>query len=167
MPTLEAGSRLDNIAKSVNVFLDINVKQALGFTVYYAGQDRIGTLPKRWVEADLIILGAIDIVHTGPGSQLAVWKECAVNLNCFEQLETGSAGSNLYTLVTMADQVREKFLISTAIPVSDYATPGLPRVGGLMVWESSTLSEVPTAPDAGIRQINIRVPLRYHEVLIL
>lgn len=164
MATLEAGSRLENIAKSINVFINTKLTQGFGYTVYYMGQDRIGTLPKRWVEADLMILNAIDIVSTGPGQKLSVWKECAINLNCFEQAETGTGGSNLYALMTMAEKVREVFLPGTGIPIRDYAAVGTPQVGALMVWEMPVLTDVPTAPDAGIVQINVRVPLRYHEV---
>lgn len=164
MATLEAGSRLENIAKSVHVFIRTRIAQGLAITVYYMGQDRVGNLSRQWVEADLMMLNAIDTVSTGPGEKLSVWKECIININCFEQLAVGSGVSNPYTLMTMSERVREVFLPTTAIPILDHAVLGTPQVGALMVWEMPVLSDVPTAPGSGIGQINIRVPLRYHEV---
>ena len=163
---LEAGSRLDNISKSVNVHVKAQVETALAYTVYYAGQDRLGTLPTRWVEADLIP-GAAIAEPMGAGGDLSIWTECFLNLNCFERMETVLGAPNLYSLITMAENVRNKFLIGTAITIRDYATIGTPVAGALMVWERPMLTEVPVVPDSGIKQINISVPLRYHEILSL
>ena len=165
MPTLEAGSRLDNITKSVNAYVQMHLKTGLGYTVYYAGQDRIGTLPTRWVEADLIPASAIDTVMGAPGGGLSIWTECFLNLNCYEQMETGLGTTNIYSLITMVESIRSRFLVGSAIDVKDYGTAGTPWAGALMVWERPEITEVPIVPDAGIKQINISVPLRYHEVI--
>lgn len=167
MPTLEAGSKLSNITRSVNVFVNAQIRVALGYTIYYMGQDRVGTLPKRWVEAELMVGEALDLIKNAPGGALSVWRECWLNLNCFEQLETGTGSTNLYSLTEMAEAVRGVFLPTTGIPVYDYATSGTPYAGALMVWEPSPARAIATAPDAGISQINVRVPLRYHEVFML
>lgn len=166
MAILEAGSRLDNITKSVNAYVKAEIATALGYTVYYQGQDRMGALPARWVEADLVPAGAIDTPMMA-GGDLSIWTECFLNLNCFEQIETGLGTTNLYALITMAEAIRQKFLITTGVTVRDYATAGNPVAGALMVWERPSLTEVPIVPDAGIKQINISVPLRYHEVIQL
>lgn len=167
MPTLEAGSRLDNITKSVNVYVNTNVATALSLTVYYQGQDRLGTLPARWVEADFIPGSGIAGVMSAPGAGLSTWTECFLNLNCYERTESGLATTNLYGLISMVESVRQKFLVGTGITIRDYATAGNPVSGALMVWERPEVTEVPIVPDAGIKQINISVPLRYHEVIQL
>lgn len=167
MPTLEAGSRLDNIVKSVNVYCNAQIATVLGYTVYYMGQDRIGTLPTRWVEADFIPGSGIDIVMGAPGGKLSTWTESFLNLNCYGQLETGTGAPNLYTLITMVEAIRQKFLVTTGITVRDYGTSGNPVAGALMVWERPSVTEVPVVADSGIKQINISVPLRYHEVINL
>lgn len=182
MPSLEAGSRLDNIVKSVNVYVSTQIATGLGLTVYYMGQGRIGTLPQRWVEVDLLPGDAIDGVMTGRES-VSQWTQGILNINCFEKLEVGAGTTNLYTLITMVENVRSKFLVTTAIDVKDYATTGSPWAGALMVWERPEVTEVPIVQDAGIKQINISevpivqgagikqinisVPLRYHEVIEL
>lgn len=165
MAILEAGSRLDNISKSVNAYVQTYIKTGLGYTVYYAGQDRIGTLPARWVEADLIPGSGIADVMAAPDGGLSTWVEAFLNLNCFEHIETGTGAPSLYALITMAESIRQKFLITTGITVRDYATAGNPVAGALMVWERPNLTEVPVVADSGIKQINISVPLRYHEVI--
>jgi len=164
MPTLGAGSRLDNIAKSVNVHVQTQLVADLGYTVYYAGQDRLGRLPTRWVEADLIPGSAIAAVSTGSGGDTFTWTECFLNLNCFEQTEVGTGAPNIYTLITMVENIRSRFLVGSAIQVHDYASAGTAWVGALMVWERPSVTEVPVTPDSGIKQINISVPFRYHEV---
>ena len=167
MPTLESGSRLDNITKSVNVYVNTQLVTGLGYTVYYMGQDRLGTLPTRWVEADFIPGSGIAGIMAAPGGGVSTWVEMFLNLNCYEQMETGLGATNIYTLITMVDAVRQKFLITTAITVRDYATAGNPVSGALMVWERPDVTEVPIVPDSGIKQINISVPMRYHEVISL
>jgi len=162
MPSLEAGSRLDNITTSVNVYVRQEIANGLGHTVYYQGQERVGDLPERWVEADLIPASAVSEVMTGSGT-LTTWVECLLNLNCYERFGTGN--TNLYTLINMVEDVRSKFLVSTGIPVYDYDTAGKPWVASLMVWGRSDVNEVPVASDTGVKQINISVPLRYYEVI--
>jgi hypothetical protein len=164
MAILEAGSRLDNISKSINAFVRQEITTELAYPVYYMGQDRLGALPIRWVEADFIPASAIDMVMAAPGGGLSTWTECFLNMNCFEQTETGIGTSNLYSLITMVETIRQKFLVTTAIPVRDYGTSGNPQVAVLMVWERPSVTEVPIVPDAGIKQTNISVPMRYHEI---
>lgn len=167
MAILESGSRWDNITKSVNVYVQTHLKTGLGYTVYYAGQDRIGKLPARWVEADLIPGSGIAGIMSAPDGGLSTWVEALLNLNCYEQMETGTGAPNLYTLVTMVESIRSRFLVGSAIDVKDYGTAGNPWAGALMVWERPEITEVPTVPDAGIKQVNISVPLRYHETISL
>lgn len=167
MPILEAGSRLDNITKSVNVYVNTNVATALSLTVFYQGQDRLGTLPTRWIEADFLPAAAIDTVMSAPGGGLSTWTECFLNLNCYERIETGLGTGNIYTLIATVEAVRQKFLVTTGITVRDYNTAGNPVAGVLMVWERASVTEVPIVPDAGIKQINISVPMRYHEIINL
>ena len=167
MPILEAGSRLDNITKSVNAYVNTNVATALSLAVYYQGQDRLGTLPTRWIEADFLPAAAIDTVMSAPGGGLSTWTECFLNLNCYERIETGLGTGNIYTLIATVEAVRQKFLVTTGIPVRDYNTVGNPVAGALMVWERPSVAEVPIVPDAGIKQINISVPMRYHEIINL
>jgi len=167
MPTLEAGSRFDNIMKSVNVYVRDQLVTGLGYTVYYMGQDRIGTLPRRWVEVDLLPGDGVGDLMIAGGEALSTWTQAILNINCFEQIETGTGAPNLYALITMVESIRNKFLVTTAIPVQDYATAGNPWSGALMVWERPEVTEVPTVPDANLKQINISVPLRYHEVINL
>lgn len=166
MATLGAGSRLDNITRSVNVYVNTNIATALGYTVYYAGQDRVGTLPQRWVEADLIPGSGIADVMAAPGG-LSTWTEAFLNLNCYERIATGTGATNLYSLISMVETIRQQFLVTTGISVQDYTQGGAGYVGALMVWERPSVVEVPVVPDAGIKQINISVPLRYHEVIAL
>lgn len=166
MATLYAGSKLDNITKSVNVYVDAQIATALGYTVYYMGQDRIGTLPQRWVEADLIPGSGIAEVMAAPGG-LSTWTEAFLNLNCYEHIATGTGTTNLYALVSMVEAIRQKFLVTTAITVRDYGTAGNPVSGAMMVWERPVVTEVPIVPDSGIKQINISVPFRYHETILL
>lgn len=167
MPTLEAGSRLDNITKSINVFVQSQIVTGLGHKVFYMGQDRLDTLPTRWVEADFIPGAGIEVIMSAPGGGVSTWTECFLNINCFEQMETGIGTPNLYALITMVETIRQKFLIGTGIPIRDYGTAGNPVAGALMVWERPNVTEVPIVPDAGIKQINISVPFRYHEVIQL
>ena len=167
MPILEAGSRLDNITKSVNVYVNTNVATALSLTVFYQGQDRLGTLPTRWIEADFLPAAAIDTVMSAPGGGLSTWTECFLNLNCYERIETGLGTGNIYTLIATVEAVRQKFLVTTGITVRDYNTAGNPVAGALIVWERPSVTEVPIVPDAGIKQINISVPMRYHEIINL
>lgn len=167
MPTLEAGSKLNNITKSVNAYVKTHLATGLGYTVYYAGQDRVGSLPAKWVEADLVPGSGIAALMAAPGAGLSTWVECFLNLNCYERMETGLGTSNLYSLITMAETIRGRFLVGAGIDVKDYDTSGNPWAGAMMVWERPELTEVPVAPDAGIKQINISVPLRYHEVISL
>lgn len=162
MPSLEAGSRLDNITTSINVYVQQEIATGLGLTVYYQGQDRVGNLPQRWVEADLIPASALGEVMTGSGT-LTTLVQCMLNLNCYERFGTGN--TNLYTLINMVEDIRSKFLVSTAIPVYDYDTAGKPWAASLMVWDRSDVNEVPVAFDTGVKQINISVPLRYYEII--
>lgn len=164
MASLEAGSRLDNISKSVNVYVQTHLATGLGYTVYYAGQDRIGTLPTRWVEADLIPGSGIADVMTYVNEGTSTWTECFLNLNCFEQVETGTGTPNIYSLITMVETIRGRFLVGAAIDIKDYGAVGTPWAGALMVWERPSVTEVPVVPDSGVKQINISVPFRYHEV---
>lgn len=167
MPTLEAGSKFSNITKSVNAYVRTHLVTGLGYTVYYAGQDRVGSLPARWVEADLIPGSGLAGVMAASDEGLSTWVECFLNFNCYEQMETGIGTSNLYSLITMVERIRERFLVGSAIDIKNYDTAGAPWAGSLMVWERPDITEVPIAPDSGIKQINISVPLRYHEVITI
>ena len=167
MASLEAGSRLDNITKSVNAFVRTHVSVGLGYTVYYMGQDRTGTLPRRWVEVDLLPGDGVGDLMTAPGNSISTWTQCILNINVFEHQETGTGAPNLYALIGMVENVRHKFLITTAIPVYDYGAVGTPWAGALMIWGRPDVNEIPVVPDSGIQQINISVPLRYHEVINL
>src|SRR5688500_20174235 len=119
MASLEAGSRLDNITKSVNAFVRTHVSVELGYTVYYMGQDRTGTLPRRWVEVDLLPGdGAWDLM-TGPGNSISTWTQCIFNINVFEHQETGTGARNRDALIGKGEYVRHNCLITTAIPVYD------------------------------------------------
>ena len=164
MPTLEAGSRFDNIARSVNVYVRDQLVTGLGYTVYQE-QDRTGTLPDRWIEVDLLPGDGVGDLTPGPGYGVSTWVQCLLNINCYEHLETGVAGTNLYALIDVVENVRHRFLATTSIPIHDYATVGHPWVGALMIWGRPEVTEIRVAPDAGIRQVNISVPLRYHEVV--
>lgn len=164
MPTLEAGSRYDNINKSMNSFVSTNIATGLSQTVYYMGQGRLGTLPQRWIEIDMIPGSQVAEVKGMPDSGHAVWTELFLNINTFEQITSGLSQVNIYAMASLVDNIRELFEISASIPVYDYDAVGTPLAGGLMVWASPSIREIPTPQDAGFRQVNISVPLRYHSI---
>ena len=165
MPTLEAGSRYGNIIKSINAFVDAQIRVGLGQTVYFEDEGRLGNLPQRWIEIDFIegeqvgeILGYVDGGHT-------TFTECYLNINVFEQVESGTTQTNVYTVYTLIDNIREMFEVPCGITVYDYGTVGNPVAGRLTTWVSPMVRRIATPPDAGIKQFNISVPLRYHSVV--
>lgn len=166
MATLEAGSRLDNIEKSINAHLNTNIATGLGLRVYYSGAGRFGDLPARWVESDTIFGSAIDNVMTHGTTAYSVMTELFLNLNFFERTDSGLSLSAIYGLLTIVDNARQIYSINSTIPVHDYATAGKPLAGGLTVWEPPDMRRIATPPEAGLRQINLSVPLRYYAVTI-
>ncbi len=160
MPTIEAGSLYVNIAKSVNAYIQAKLVTVLGLTVYYEGANRAGTLPQRWVEAYLTPGVAVQEPRTAGYKKHSTWLECYLNLNFFEQ--ELSAPSNLYTLMGMVDSVRAHFDYNASIPINDYGVVGTPKRSALRVLEVPVARAVPIDQSSGIKQINLSVPMRYH-----
>lgn len=165
MPTLETGSRYDDIHKSVNAYIDANIRVALGHTVYYMGIGRTGALPKKWIEADLIPASPVQSpIVAGPQSYSS-WMECYLNLNFFQLTDEGTGTANVYALITMVDDVRSYFEYNASIPIRDYNTVGTPIVGYLRVLEKPDVNPMELDTRIGARQINVSVSLRHHEVV--
>lgn len=161
MPTLEAGSRYDNIKRSVNAHLVTNVATALSVVVYYDRQGRQGSLPAQWVEAHLITTSyQSDVIVAGWQSH-STHAECYLNLNLFEKIDSGLGLVGIYGLDTLADNVRQVYELGSTVVVYDYATVGNPAAGHLRVLERPSVREIDTPADMGARQTNISVPMRY------
>ena len=164
MATLEAGSRYDNQVKSINTYIDAQLRTGLGLSVYYEDQDRVGALPADWVEIDLTFGGQRRPVNTAPGEKLEVYTEFVVNINCFREQAQYAASDTVYTLYTMVTNIKQLFEIGTVIPVYDYGTVGNPWAGRMTVEESPRVQELSNEDDEALKQVNISVTLMHHSV---
>ena len=167
MPTLEAGSKPVNIMKSINAFVDAQIRVGLGLTVYYEGQGRLGSLPSTWVESFIIPGAYVGPLMVAGSNSHSLWNECFLNLNVFQKLDSPNQGlANIYALSDTVTDIKALFGHQTVISVRDYDTSGTPVVDGLRVVEPPIPRPVPTPPDMGVAQMNLSVPLRHHQVMI-
>lgn len=166
MPTLDAGSRDNNILRSIFSFVSTEIVTGLSIPIYFRGQGRIGNQDDEWIEIDFIRGSQTRPVDHGPSSKLVAEVEVFLNLNYFKTVESGIDMANLYKFDSSIADIRQIFDINQTIPVYDYDTGGNPQDGGLRVWAKPEVREIPTPVDTGVRQMNISVPLRYNEVTL-
>ena len=165
MPTLEAASRYDNILKSIVAFSESAIKTALGITVFYFYTDpEEQFMPARWIELEVIPAGPIGVSMPMGAGSISTLHECYININCFENAESGLAQVNIFTLASLVDDVRALFEVGAAIPIYDYQVSGYPRVGALSSWENPRINPVVTPESSGIRQINVSAPMRFYSI---
>ena len=168
MPTLDAGSRYDNIRRSVDSYVRANVETPLALRIYYMNQSIPQAIvqPVRWATVVFIDLGQIEEVRGAGAGSVSAWSEGTIDFNLYEKSDaTGGGEVNLYTLGTLATNISQKFEIGTHIPVYDYNAVGTPHVNVLRVHERPRARPIDT-PGLGIRQISLSVPLRYYAVII-
>lgn len=166
MPTLEAGSRADNLKKSAYAHVHTAIQVGLGIQVYYLGQSRQGTLPQKWVDAALMPGVQIGPIREGGVGKKASYTESYLNLNCFFKIESGISTLGIYGIDTMKDDVRQRFEVGTSILVYDYSVVEKPFAGMMRVLDRPVVRDIETAQGSGIAQANISIPLRYFESTI-
>ncbi len=166
MSVIAPESRIVNIKRSLFTYIKI-FAAAHDYTVYYEHAGRSGTLPQSWLEVTLLPGASVSPLRPAGDGMVVSQIEFYLNINCFERDSSGVSTQNIYGLASTVDAVRERFAIGTGVPIYDYATSGNPQVGALMIWEMPSINVIPTASDAGLRQLNVSVPFRYDETVTI
>lgn len=167
MAAVASNSRLDNIERSINVYVQANIEIGLGVKVIYDRAERgnkpiVEPLPVRWVDLQPMPLSAQTIVFRSSTGRRAARTEYLLNINCFEQDDARfEGGATIYTLSTLVDDVRDLFVPDSSIIIRDYNTVGDPAVGALTVVGIPPVTEVPTAADLAVTQVNLSVTFSY------
>lgn len=163
MPTLTPATRLDNIERSLNVYIEANIKVGMGLVVIYPRSQRTQVMPAHWVMVDYQKLAPLSTVwQSGTGIRGALTDHVVV-LNIFEKDDDRKAGggSTVYTLPGLASTISDFFSTNATVSVRDYAAVGTPVVGSLRGIGFPDVLSVPTPIDAGITQLNISARLQY------
>jgi hypothetical protein len=166
VPTLDPGSRDDNLKKSVYAHVHNTIQVGLGIQAYYLGQSRQGLLPQKWVEVALMPGVQIGPIRDGGVGITSSYTESYLNINCFFVMESGISTLGIYGIDTMKADVRQRFDIPAYISIYDYTNVSKPLCGTLRVLERPKVRDMPTATGSGIEHANISVPLRYFETTI-
>ena len=163
---LLAPSRLSNIERSLNVYLDSQLVTLSGYTVLFPRETWPNdTMPGQWMEVSYIPVSEefpTTRVQVGWGtSRLLV-----VNVNCFEQRQEqiGQAGglAHQYTVSSMVDTVQDVLGPRAVMPLRDYATAGFPTVA-YFGWRGVSSRRVPVDITLGLEQWNVSATLAYPE----
>jgi hypothetical protein len=168
MPTVEAGSRQENIARSVDAYIRTHIEVGLSTTVYYENQYVPTSVirPSYWIEPTLNYLGQVSQLSR-KGSGFQAWVNYALDFNIIEQTDAiGVAQVNRYALRRLATDVSEVFEVGVVVPIFDYDTVGSPWAGGLSVNEKPQIVAAQTPDDQVVRQIDVRVTLEMIAVTV-
>lgn len=168
MPTVEAGSRQDNIMRSVDAYIRANIEVALSTTVYYEGQYVPPgiDMPDYWIVPTLNYLGQTSqVMRKGDG--FLAWVEYALDFNVMQNTDAiGVAQVNRYAHRRLATDVSEAFEVGIVIPIFDYDTLGFPWAAGLSVVEKPQIVAAQTPDEQVVRQIDVRVTLQMIAVTV-
>lgn len=160
MTTIAADSTLPNIAKSINGYIDTEIRVGMSLKVIYELSMREGSLPMHWIEPLLDPLSAISGAMQTAHDQTGNLAQFLVSINCFELNSAIADGSaTIYSLLGIAHQVREKFAPGVRIPIFDYDTEGNPQVGALASDSFPVVRTVPQEANVGFTQKNVSATL--------
>ena len=164
MPTLAANTFTENIEKSLDVYLDAQLRVANGYTIYLPRMPRIGPLPNQWIEINYVQLSATTSwMRTGTTGHSALM-EHLVNMNCFEHDDARKPGGlTIYSLTAVADVAKSLFLPGTSVQIQTFDANGVPTgvVGGLRSVAMPEIQPVTRPSEAGITQLNVSATLQY------
>ena len=165
---LEAGSKPQNILKSIDAFVQSNIETGLSQTVYYMYQHIPAALdqPVRWVVMTLIDLGQVGSVKIAGENSHSAQTEYVLTFNLYEKAETNLSETTRYTLATLAADIAGVFPLGLDIPVHDYDASGTPQHGGLGVRGFPSIVADDSLAAEGIRQMTVNVPLGLNAVTI-
>ena len=165
---LDAGSKYDNIAKSVDLFVETNIQTGLSVKVYYEYQHVPAAIsqPAQWVVATLLGLGQTSGWLAAGSSSHSAMMDYALDFNCYEKSDSGLSEINRYTLINLATSIADIFHATRIIPVYDYDTGGNPQDGGLTVVDMPYPIPRRGLESSGVRQIDVRVSLRHIAVTV-
>ena len=164
--TLLAPSRLTNIERSLNVYLESQLVALYTFVVIFPRETwPNNTMPGQWIEVNYVPLAeefATTRVHVGWGTN----RMLLLNANCWEQTQEqiGQTGglAGQYTLTALVDQVMDTLGPRAAIPLRDYATVGNPTVA-YFGWRSLRAQRIGGLEAQGLEQWNVSATLTYPE----
>ena len=170
MPSADTASRLDNIHRSIDRFLQEKIETGLSETIFYMFQHMPSNLTDsltRWIVATVNDLGQIGPLRGAGSGQSGAMRALQLDLNLYEKSDSSSlTQTSRYALSTLATEVKELFgSRSGGIKVYDYTDVAVPHVGLLRPSRFPTVIIRHDAENIGIRQADVRVELTYVDVV--
>ena len=164
--TLRAVSRLTNIEKSLNQYLNAQLVDTYNYVIIFPRETWPNNeIPGRWIEANYVQLSEefpVGLVHVGWGTNRMLLLNCNIFEQRQEQIGQSGGLAGQYTLSAMVDQVMDTLGPRAAIPLRDYATTGNPTVA-YFGWRSIRAQRIGGLEAQGLEQWNVSVTLTYPE----
>lgn len=163
--TLLAVSRLLNIEKSLNNYLESTLVNTFNYVVVFPRETFGDVLPGSWIEINYIPMNEefpVTFATIGWGTE----RQLIVNCNIFEQRQEqiGLPGglASQYTLTSIVDNICNVLGPRNAIPIRDYDQPGQPTVG-VFGWRQVRKQRLAGNVAAGLEQWNVSTTLAFSE----